>query len=253
MRTFACIGVLLAVAAPALGQVKTSEITFNSGDEQIKGFLAQPEGKGPFPAVVVIQEWWGLNDWIKHNAEHFAKQGYVALAPDLYRGKVATDMKTASALMKGMPNDRAVRDLKAAVALLARTPNVNKDKIGSIGWCLGGGLSLQLAVADPQVHACVMCYGRVITDADKLKTLKAPVLGIFGANDKGIPPASVHEFENALKKAGGTAEKIMIYPGAGHGFMRAGNAGMPNPVYNEAAAKDAWMRIDAFFQKTLAK
>ena len=89
--------------------------------------------------------------------------------------------------------------------------------------------------------------------ADKLKTLKAPVLGIFGENDKGIPPDSVHAFEKALKQAGGTVEKIMIYPNAGHGFMRADNAGMPNPVYNETAAKDAWMRIDAFFQKTLTK
>lgn len=253
MRMVACVALLLAVAAPALGQIKTSEITIKSGDEQIKGFLAQPEGKGPYPAIVVIQEWWGLNDWIKHNAEHFAKQGFVALAPDLYRGKVATDMKTASALMKGMPNDRAVRDLKAAVTALADMPNVNKNKIGSIGWCLGGGLSLQLAVADPQVHACAMCYGRVITEPDELKTLKAPVLGIFGENDKGIPPDSVRAFEKALKSVGGTVEKIIIYPDAGHGFMRPPTADQPNGAYNEAAAKDAWTRIDAFFQKTLAK
>jgi carboxymethylenebutenolidase len=250
---FACLALVLVVAAPALGQVKTSEITIKSGDEEIKGFLAQPEGKGPFPAIVVIQEWWGLNDWIKQNAEHFAKQGFVALAPDLYRGKVGTDMKTASALMKGMPNDRALRDLKAAVATLAALPNVNKNKIGSIGWCLGGGLSLQLAVADPQVHACAMCYGRVIPDADKLTSLKAPVLGVFGAKDKGIPPESVHAFEKALKSAGGTVEKIIIYPDAGHGFMRPATATLANQAYNAADAKDAWTQIDAFFQKTLAK
>src|SRR5580704_3871652 len=94
------------VASPALGQVKTSEVKIKSGDEEIKGYLAVPEGKGPFPAVVVIQEWWGLNEWIKENARRFAAKGYVALAPDLYRGKVATEMKTASKLMKGLPQDR---------------------------------------------------------------------------------------------------------------------------------------------------
>ena len=256
MRTFACIGVLLALAvpaAPALGQVKTSMITLKSGDEQIKAFLAQPQGKGPFPAIVVIQEWWGLNDWIKENAEHFAKNGFVALAPDLYRGKVATEMPQASALRKGMPTDRAMRDLEAAVTALAAMPNVNKNKIGSIGWCMGGGLSLDLAVADPRIHACAMCYGAVITNPDKLKSLKAPVLGVFGENDQGIKAANVRKFEQALKAAGATTEKIMIYPDAGHGFMRAPTATLANKAYNETAAKDAWMRIDAFFQKTLAK
>jgi carboxymethylenebutenolidase len=253
MKMFACLGTLLLVAAPALGQVKTSEITIKSGDEEIKAFVAQPEGKGPFPAIVVIQEWWGLNDWIKDNAKHLAGKGFVALAPDLYRGKVTEDPKIAMTLIKGMPNDRAVRDLKGAVTALENMPNVQKDKIGSIGWCLGGGLSLQLAVDDPRVHACTMCYGRVITAPDMLKSLKAPVLGIFGENDKGIPAKSVREFESALKSAGRTVEKINIYPDAGHGFMRAKNGGMANPEYREAAAKDAWMQIDAFFTKTLAK
>ncbi len=252
-QMIACVGALLVVAAPALGQVKSSEITIKSGDEDIKAFVAQPEGKGPFPAVVVIQEWWGLNDWIKDNAKHLASKGFVALAPDLYRGKVAEDMKTAGTLMKGMPNDRALRDLKAAVTGLETMPNVRKDKIGSIGWCLGGGLSLQLAVNDPRVHACAMCYGKVITDPDMLKSLQAPVLGIFGENDKGIPAKSVREFEKALMAAGRSVEKINIYPDAGHGFMREMNAGNANPEYREAAAKDAWAQIDAFFTKTLAK
>src|SRR5881392_4037102 len=122
------------LAAPAAAQVKTSDITFKSGDEEIKGFLAEPEGKGPFPAIVVIQEWWGLNDWIKENAKHLAGKGFVAIAPDLYRGKVTDDPKIASQLIKGLPKDRAVQDLKAAVNAAAAMPNVKKDKIGSIGW-----------------------------------------------------------------------------------------------------------------------
>ncbi len=237
----------------ALGQIKTSEITIKSGDEQIKAFLAQPAGKGPFPAIVVIQEWWGLNDWIKQNAEHFAKQGFVALAPDLYRGKVATKRETAGALMKGMPNDRALRDLKAAVTALADMPKVNKNKIGSIGWCLGGGLSLQLAVADPQVHACAMCYGRVITNAEKLKTLKAPVLGIFGAKDMGIPPENVprvREGAQGGRRHGGKDRHLSRRRPRLHAQP---TETLANPAYNAADAKDAWTRIDAFFHKTLAK
>lgn len=252
-QLLACIGALLVLASPALGQVKTSMITIKSGDEDIKAFLATPEGKGPFPAIVVIQEWWGLNDWIKDNAKHFAAKGFVALAPDLYRGKVTDEMKVAAALRKGMPADRALRDLKGAVNALSAMANVRKDHIGSIGWCMGGGLSLQLALHDPRDRACAMCYGAVVTDPEMLKSLKAPVLGVFGQNDKGIPAASVREFEKALKQAGATAEKINIYPDAGHGFMRAMNGSNANPEYREAAAKDAWAQIDAFFAKTLAK
>src|SRR5262249_54094115 len=188
---------LLAVtAAPCLGaEVKTSDITFKSGDEEVKGFLAEPDGKGPFPAIVVIQEWWGLTDWIKDNAKRLAGQGYVALAPDLYRGKVADDPAVARQLMMGLPRDRSLRDLKGAVDALAARPNVQKDHLGSIGWCMGGGYSLQLALADERIKACAMCYGTPVTDADKLKSLQATVLGIFGEEDKGIPPETVHKFE----------------------------------------------------------
>lgn len=239
------------MAASVHAQGKASDITFKSGDEEIKGFLAHPEGKGPFPAVVVIQEWWGLNDWIKDNAKRLASKGYVALAPDLYRGKVTDDMKVASQLLKGLPQDRALRDLKAAVTHLESMKNVDKNRIGSIGWCMGGGLSLQLAITDSRVDACVICYGRVMSDADKLKSVKAKVLGIFGEDDKGIPAKGVREFESALKLVGRGVEEVQIYSGAGHGFMREKNGSNPNPEYRADQTRDAWMRIDAFFAKTL--
>jgi carboxymethylenebutenolidase len=242
----------LLLAGPALAQVKSSDITFKSGDEQIKGFLAEPDGKGPFPAVVVIQEWWGLNDWIKDNAKRLAAQGYVALAPDLYRGKVTDDRAVASQLLKGMPQDRALRDLKAAVDVLAKKDNVKKDKIGSIGWCMGGGLSLRLSLNEPQVVACVICYGPVVSDANMLKPLAASVLGIFGEDDKGIPAAGVRQFEEALKKAGKKVDQVKIYKGAGHGFMRAMNGPTKNPEHREAETKDAWALIDKFFARELA-
>ena len=109
---------LILLTSPARADVETMEITLNSGEGDFKAFVAIPEGKGPFPAVVVIQEWWGLNDWIKENAKSFAKKGYVAIAPDLYHGKATNDPKEAGALIKGLPKDRAIRDLKATVTKL---------------------------------------------------------------------------------------------------------------------------------------
>jgi carboxymethylenebutenolidase len=253
LAPLAAVVVVLAGALPALaeGKVKATLITFKSGDEEVTGYLAEPEGEGPFPAVVVIQEWWGLTDWIKENARHFAERGYVALAPDLYRGKVATDPRTAQRLMMGLPADRALRDLKAAVNSLAARPNVDKGKVGSVGWCMGGGYSLQLAVDDPRVKACTICYGRVTSDADKLKGLQAAVLGVFGEEDRGIPPQAVRQFEEALKDAGKKVEKIREFK-AGHGFMRPANGpGADNPEYRAEEAKEAWRDIDQFFAKTL--
>jgi carboxymethylenebutenolidase len=255
MRTFvaACASLaLLLLAGPARADIETKEITLNSGDGDFKAFVAIPDGKGPFPAVVVIQEWWGLNDWIKENAKNFAKKGYVAIAPDLYHGKVTSDPKEAGTLIKGLPKDRAIRDLKAAVTKLSEMPNVAKGKIGSIGWCMGGMYSLQGALNDDRIKACVMCYGQVVTKADDLKSLKAPVLGLFGEDDKGIPATGVREFEKALQSLK-LVEKINLYPGAGHGFMRAPSTALQNPEYRETQANDAWRQIDAFFAKTLTK
>src|SRR5436305_597240 len=146
-------------ASPVNAGVKTKEITFKSGGDEVKGFLAEPDGKGPFPAIVVIQEWWGLTDWVKDNARRLAEQGYVCLAPDLYRGKVTDNPMVARQLLMGLPRDRALRDLKAAVDTLAARDEVDKSRIGCIGWCMGGGYSLQLALRDARVEACYMCYG----------------------------------------------------------------------------------------------
>jgi carboxymethylenebutenolidase len=239
---------MFATAAFGDVNVKGSDITLKSGDEEIKAFLAEPEGSGPYPGIVVIQEWWGLTDWIKDNAKRLAAQGYVCIAPDLYRGKVADNPGDAGQLARGLPPDRAVRDLKATVDALTGKGNVQKDKIGSIGWCMGGGFSLQVALHDPRVKACGICYGRLVTSAGMLKPLEAAVLGIFGEEDRGIPPATVQKFEEALKEAGKTVHAIKEYP-AGHGFMRPGEK---NPAYNKDAADDAWKQIDGFFARTLA-
>ena len=119
-----------------------STVSYTSGDETVEGFLAVPDGRGPFPAVIVIHEWWGLNDWIRQNAVKLADQGYVALAIDLYRGRVTTNPAEAHGLMHTTPGDRATRDLSAAVAYMKSRPDVRKNRIGSIGWDMGGWILL---------------------------------------------------------------------------------------------------------------
>jgi carboxymethylenebutenolidase len=236
---------VLALASPGLAGEQT--VSFKSGDETVTGFLVTPEGKGPFPAVIVIHEWWGLNDWVKDQARAVAKEGYVALAVDLYRGKVTDKQEEAHQLMMGTPRDRALRDLKAAFNMLATRPDVRKDRIGVIGWCMGGMYSLALATEEPRLATVVAYYGAPPTDPAAIAKIKAPVLGNFGAEDKGPSPEQVKAFDAAMKKAGKTVD-VKIYPGAGHAFANVNN---PWGGYREAAAKDAWQRTLGWFAKHL--
>ena len=192
-------------------------VSYKSGDETVQALLYTPDGNGPFPAVIVIHEYWGLNDWVKEQASRLASQGYEALAIDLYRGKVATTPEMAHEIMRGVPEDRAKRDLHAAFEFLQAQPNVKKDRIGAIGWCMGGGYSLDVALQEPTLAADVINYGRLATDPDALKKINAPILGLFGGQDRGITPADVHKFEAAMKQLGKKIE-LKIYDDAGHAF-----------------------------------
>lgn len=243
------LGVLLVVvvSVPLWGapRVKTAMVTYKSGAEEVQGYLARPAGAGPFAALVVIHEWWGLNKQIKGVADEFAREGYVALAVDLYRGRVTTEPMEAHELMRGVPEDRAVRDLKAAVAYLRGRSDVRGNRIGSIGWCMGGGYSLTLAINQPDLAACVVYYGRLATDKTLLGQIGAPVLGVFGEEDRGIPPSAVGAFERDMKGLGKEVQ-IRIYRGAGHAF-----ANPERPSYRKAAADDAWKRTVAFLARFL--
>ena len=221
------------------------QVTYKSGDEIVSGMLYAPaNAKGKLPGIVVIHEWYGLNDWVKEQAQKFADQGYVTLAIDLYRGKVAAGPDEAHELMRGLPEDRAIRDLKAAVAYLKTQKNVDPQKIGTIGWCMGGGYSLAAAIAEPTVKATVINYGRLATDENVLKTINAHILGIFGAQDRGIPVDSVKKFEATMKALGKQIE-IKIYDDAGHAFENPNN----KQGYKPEDAADAWKRQTDFFAR----
>jgi carboxymethylenebutenolidase len=239
-----CIFLVLETSFAATSK----EVSYKSGDETVKAILYAPAGQGPFPGIVVIHEWWGLNDWVKEQASKLADQGYAALAIDLYRGKVADDASTAHELMRGVPEDRALRDLHAAVQYLKSQPNIKKDRIGSIGWCMGGGFSLEVALQEPTLTATVINYGHLATDPAALNKINAAILGNFGGKDQGIPPEDVKKFEESLKQAGKQVN-IKIYPDAGHAFENPNNKG----GYRPDDAADAWKRTVNFLASTLKK
>jgi carboxymethylenebutenolidase len=228
--------------------VDGKSVSYKSGDETVQGVLYTPAGKGPFPALIVIHEWWGLNDWVKDQASKLADQGYVTLAVDLYRGKVATTPDMAHEIMRGVPEDRAKRDLHAAFEFLTSQPNVNKDRIGSIGWCMGGGYSLDVALQEPTLSATVINYGHLATDTEALKKINAPILGLFGGQDHGITPADVNKFKATMDQLGKKIE-VKIYDDAGHAFENPNN----KDGYRAADAADAWKRTVDFLSATLKK
>ncbi len=238
---------LLVLVLSTVGFAATRKnVSYKSGNETVNGVLYTPNGSGPFPALVVIHEWWGLNDWVKEQAQKLADQGYETLAIDLYRGKAATTPEEAHEIMRGVPEDRANRDLLAAYDYLASQPNVKKDKIGAIGWCMGGGYALDLAVAQPKLAVDVINYGHLATDDATLLKINAKVLGIFGGQDRGITPDSVHAFEQQMKKLGKSVE-VNIYPDAGHAFENPNN----KSGYKPEDAQDAWNRTLTFLKENL--
>lgn len=239
------LGAALVGAGALQAQVSVSgaKMSFSSGSETVPGFIVAPNDAIRKPAVVVIQEWWGLNDFIREKVDFFARQGYVALAPDLYRGQTTADPDAAHQLMRGLPEDRAMRDLKGAVAYLQARADVDPKRIGVVGWCMGGGYSLSLALAEPALAGAVIYYGRLVTDDAAIKGLQVPLLGNFAGEDKGIPVESVQEFERKAKAAGKKVD-FKVYPGAGHGF-----ASSKDPqTFRAEDAKDADARTNAFFE-----
>lgn len=216
-----------------------SSITLPGGT---RAYLSIPQGPGPHPGIVVIHEWWGLNGHIEHWADRLASAGWAALAVDLYGGKVATDRDAAMAAVKAVDPAAAIKVLGEGLTFLAEDARVKAPVRAVIGWCFGGKYSLEAALKFPELDGAIMYYGGFDPDPEKLKAIKARVLGVFGDRDQGIPPAEVDKLEVGLQKAGVTAE-IRRYD-AEHGF-----ANPSNPKYDEVNAGDAWAQVLAFLEQ----
>ena len=220
-------------------------VTFPSNGHECQGYLAKPaSGRGP--GIVVIQEWWGLNDNIKDIANRFAAEGFVALAPDLYHGKVAAEPDEAGKLMMAMKIDEAVQDLTGSVDYLKNLPAATGDKIGCAGWCMGGGLSLYLATQKPEIGACVSYYGVIPGAQPDFSKIQGAVLGHYAEHDDWAPPAATRELEMKLKSLGKDAE-FFVYPDTSHGFFNDTRA----EVHAAEASKLSWERTLAFYRKYL--
>jgi carboxymethylenebutenolidase len=240
------------VATPSAMQepsqpVTGEEVTYGEvGGKPVHGYMARPKAShGPLPGLIVIHEWWGLNDNIRAMTRRLAGEGYQALAVDLYGGAHAETPDAATKLMNAaMQNPGAADDNLRHAAAWLESHGVRT--LGVIGWCFGGGWSLNTTLLMPdKIAATVIYYGRLETDPAKLATLKHPVAGFFGGADKSIPADSIRQFESALRKQG-TPVEIKIYDGAGHAFANASGGN-----YRPDAAKDSWQRTTAFLARNL--
>jgi len=220
-------------------------VTFKSNGRTAGGYLARPAG-GSGPGIVVIQEYWGLVPQIEKTADRFAGEGFVALAPDLYHGKTTTSPDEAGKLMMAMRIDEAERDLAGAIDYLAALPEVSPKRVGTIGFCMGGALSLFAASKNPEVGACVVFYGGHPKVKPDLPALTAPVLGIYAGRDDFVTPALVGELDAELTRLGKRHE-FHTYPNATHAFFNE----IRPAVYDPAASADAWAKTLAFLRREL--
>lgn len=237
-----------AEIAPARPVVSDPRMPYvEVGAQNIYGYFSAPSDVfEPLPALIVIHEWWGLNDNVRAMADRLAGEGYMVLAVDLYGGKTASTPDEARALMLEVVEDPdlAKENIRGAYRFLSIA---GAPRIGSLGWCFGGGWSLNTAQLFPdELDASVIYYGRVTDDEDKLRPINAPILGLFAADDAGIKLESVEAFEAALQRLRKEHE-IHIYPGVGHAFA--------NPTgqnYNAEAATDAWAKTVEFLGRHLS-
>jgi len=209
-----------------------------------RAYLSLPEGDPPFPAIIVIHEWWGLNDNIRHWADRLAADGYAALAVDLYDGKITADSDQALEYAKSVHKARALEILRAAYRFLDTDARVRADRIGTVGWCFGGGYSLQAALNLPDLDATVIYYGRLVTDPDALRQIEAPICGVFGNRDQGIPPPTVDAFADALEASDREFELHRF--DAEHAFANPSSA-----RYDADASTAAWIQVRRFLARHL--
>lgn len=229
--------------------LRETMVHYPSGTVTVRAFVAAPQAKERRPAIIVVQEWWGLTDHIKDIARRYAAEGYVAIAPDLYSrlgNALTTDPGEAGKLMNALKQEDGVKDLNATVTYLKSVPEVNASRIGVTGFCMGGSYALMLPCVNAEIKAAVPFYGQVPNPDTPLQNLACPILYIYGEDDGWITKADVQRLAAALKKYNKPGE-IKTYPGAPHAFFRD----VDKSVYRAEAAKDAWARTLAFFKQHL--
>jgi len=219
----------------------------DAAGQELLGYLATPDEPGQHPAVLLIHEWWGLNEGMTILADALAEEGYVVFAPDGYRGNVTAAIPRALWLRITTPTDQVERDMDSALVYLRSLENVDTERVASMGFCFGGGHSLQLGLRQSENLALtIIYYGAVVTDPNLLAPLTddQPVLGIFAEEDNTIFPEEVTEFEAALNSLN-IENEITIYPGVGHAFVNEDNYNEPGP------AGDAWNQTLQFLEENL--
>lgn len=237
---------------PAVGEMATADgvvsgmVAYPDADgEELTGHLAYPEGDGAHPAIIVIQEWWGLNDHIKDVTDRFAAEGYVALAPDLYKGQVATEPDEARKLVMELDMAEAVNEIQSAIDYVLAQENVSSEKAGIVGFCMGGRLVLASALVSDDLGAGVAYYGSPLAP-EEAGSVKAPIMGHYGTADQGIPVEGVEAMRDALTEAG-IENDIYIYEGAQHAFFNDTRASS----YDAEAAAASWERTLGWFADRL--
>jgi carboxymethylenebutenolidase len=223
-------------------------VYIKNGTDSVRAYVAYPERKSKAPAVIVIHEIFGLTDWEPTVADRLAREGFVAILPDLLSskyGKSPADPDSGRKLVGELEPERITSDLDAVYAYVNRLPAVLKDRIGTIGFCWGGGQSFRYATNNPNLRAAVVCYGPA-PDTAAIHRIKAPILGVYGENDARIT-GSLPEVAAEMQSAGKTFT-YDVYPGAGHGFLKPGRQGSDGPQVQRA-----WTRILQFFHARLGK
>lgn len=219
----------------------------DASGQELLGYLAEPDEPGPHPAILLIHEWWGLNEGMTVLADALAEEGYVVFAPDAYRGNVTAAFPRALWLRLTTPTEQVEADMDSALAYLRGLDNIDSERVASMGFCFGGGHSLQLGLRQSENLALtIIYYGAVVTDPDLLAPLTdgQPILGIFAEEDNTIFPEEVIEFEAALNSLD-IENEITIYPDVGHAFVNEDNYNQPGP------AGDAWAQTLIFLEESL--
>ena len=226
-------------------EIRTSTIEIDSNGTTVPAYQCLPSGEGSWPGLVVIQEWWGLEPHIKDIAERYARAGFAVVAPDLYHGEVTSEPDEARKLVMALDRPRAVRELVSAVGYL-KSQSFTNGKVGTVGYCMGGGLSITTACNTTDLDAAVIYYGGNPDPIDQVSNVKCAVLGLYGGDDGGIPVSVPAALSEALE-SNGTPYDIHIYGGAPHAFFND-----TRESYRQEASEDSWNRTLAFFGKNLA-